>query len=371
MKKIEKLLTITIPAYNVETYLYRCLDSILECRDLLGYVEVLIINDGSLDRTEEIALEYAGRAPGTFRLISKENGGHGSAINTGIRHASGRYFLVLDGDDWLNTKALRILLETIKDLPPESQETACGAWKNRPVDLISYHYNRVDMHTGISEPVKQQNVQYSRVYAFDKLPDDGIYFALASICYRTGLLRDIGLRLQEHTYYVDVEYMLLPVPAIQNVLFLDIYLYKYFVGNELQSIYIPTMVKRYAHHDRVVRRVITETAWGQIGEMHKRYLFSILGKVLYTHYAAALIYDDCRRRGIRRAREFDSFLYAANAELYDHTRGQIPFLRIYRKYHFQETRIKRAYLYKTYLACAGKIKLLYSKVRKWRFPKNV
>ena len=97
-----KVLTILVPVYNTEKYIRRCLDSLL-VPEVLESIEVLVVNDGSKDRSPEIAQEYAEAFPDTVVLVNKENGGHGSTINTGIERANGKYFRVLDSDDWFNT----------------------------------------------------------------------------------------------------------------------------------------------------------------------------------------------------------------------------------------------------------------------------
>ena len=100
----KKVLTVTVPSYNVEEFLEECLDSFV-CPEIMDDIEVLIVNDGSTDSTAEIGRRYEEEWPGTFRLITKENGGHGSTINRGVEEASGEYFKVVDGDDWVNRKA--------------------------------------------------------------------------------------------------------------------------------------------------------------------------------------------------------------------------------------------------------------------------
>lgn len=106
-----KLLTITVPCFNSESYLKRCLDSlVMGGKD----VEIIVVNDGSTDRTGEIAESYAKRFPDLVTAVHKENGGHGSGVNTGLRLASGKYFKVVDSDDWLEEDAYRELLKQIK-----------------------------------------------------------------------------------------------------------------------------------------------------------------------------------------------------------------------------------------------------------------
>lgn len=350
MRTIDKLLTITVPAYNAGAYLCRCLQSVAQC-PLLQEIEVLIINDGSEDDTPQKAAVFVQKYPDTFRLINKKNGGHGSAINTGVSQASGAYFIVLDADDWLDAKALAVLLDTIKNI------------KKEKADLISFHYHRVHMETGVSMPVKQNGVVYQKLYQFEQLPVHDIYFALASTCYRTAMLQDMGLHLQENTYYVDVEYMLLPLPYIQTVYFLDIYLYKYFVGNTQQSIHIPTMVSRYAHHNRVMHRVINQLPLDQLTGKKRTYLQTMLEKLLFTHYAISLVYHPNKKQGVQQAAAFDSYLKKASPYLYRRVPMIVPFARIYRRYHFNLRKVKRAYAYKLYLKLtdAGK------KIRRMKF----
>ena len=115
---MEKVLTVTVPAYNVERYLNQTLESFIH-EDIMKDIEVLIIDDGSKDRTALIGKQYEQRYPDTFRVISKENGGHGSTINRGIREANGDYFKVVDGDDWVNTSDFVKLVQELKSCTAE------------------------------------------------------------------------------------------------------------------------------------------------------------------------------------------------------------------------------------------------------------
>lgn len=105
-----KLLTITIPCYNSAAYMRNCIESLLPGGD---EVEIIIVNDGSKDETKEIADEYAAKYPSIVKAIHKENGGHGSAVNAGIEHATGLYFKVVDSDDWVKNSAYLEILKTV------------------------------------------------------------------------------------------------------------------------------------------------------------------------------------------------------------------------------------------------------------------
>jgi len=111
---MKKLLSIVVPVYNVEAYIKKCLDSlILEDTDLMKQLEVIVVNDGTPDRSAEISREYVKRYPDTFRQIDKENGGHGSAWNVGLKEATGKYVRFLDSDDWFTN--LDLLLRDLAD----------------------------------------------------------------------------------------------------------------------------------------------------------------------------------------------------------------------------------------------------------------
>lgn len=103
-----KHLTITVPCFNSEDYLERCLDSLVIGGE---NVEIIIVNDGSTDRTGEIAEQYARQFPKIVTVVHKENGGHGSGVNAGLALATGMYFKVVDSDDWLEADAYRALLK--------------------------------------------------------------------------------------------------------------------------------------------------------------------------------------------------------------------------------------------------------------------
>ena len=108
-----KLLSITVPCYNSQDYLDKCVDSLLVGGE---EVEILLVNDGSADHTRQIAEAYAEKYPTIVKVINKENGGHGSAINAGIAAATGLFFKVVDSDDWVNAEAYRKVLDTLSEL---------------------------------------------------------------------------------------------------------------------------------------------------------------------------------------------------------------------------------------------------------------
>ena len=263
---MEKLLTVAIPAYNAESYLAYTLDSLCgtdgkkevfqanrenekerdaERRYRLKQVEILVIDDGSNDNTGEIADRYSEQYPETIRVIHKENGGHGSGINCGIREARGRYFKVVDADDWVEPEAFSHLLTALES----SHDDA----------VVSGFYWRFDNGTGevssfpekaeMEEPFK--GVRYGKSYSFDGIAEQ-VYMKMHGLTWRTEILKQMPLAIDEHCYYVDAEYILYPVPWIRTVSFIPDFVYQYRIGREGQSVSPEKMVQNKKNYDRVL-----------------------------------------------------------------------------------------------------------------------
>lgn len=295
-----KLLSIAVPCYNCEKTLAQTLDSF--CIDELPLLDIIIVNDGSSDRSFEIAQEYSNKFPASFRVINKPNGGHGSTINTAVGAAAGLYFKVVDGDDTLEADGLKALLECLK---------TCDA------DLVATHYKKVSDLDGTEISMRFSGVRYDKAYPFNELSfTSGLYFGIHSITYKTELLRQHNIKLQEHTFYVDVEYGVLPIVYVNNIRFLDVTTYRYRVGSLTQSIDPDNFVKRYEDHYRVVKRLVVFANENEMDLPHRQYIRSVLNKLCFTHYMLGAFYDTDSARGRERAREFDKWLKDHDALLY-------------------------------------------------------
>lgn len=241
-----KLLTIAIPSYNSQDYLNRCVDSLLIGEE---DVEILIVNDGSTDRTKEIADNYEAKYPGIVRAIHKENGGHGSAVNVGIDHASGIFFKVVDSDDWVKESAYLEILATLRKL--------VGGDKILDMLISNFVYEK--------EGAKRKKVISFR----HTLPENEFFtwkevghfkkaqnILMHSVIYRTKLLRDCGLRLPEHTFYVDNLFVFEPLPYVKNMYYVNVNFYRYYIGRDDQSVNEKVMIRRIDQQIRVNKRMI-------------------------------------------------------------------------------------------------------------------
>ena len=235
------LLTVVVPAYNAQGYLARALDS------LVGFgtdLEVLVVDDGSTDGTAALAQEYVDRHPGVVRLVSKPNGGHGSAINTGLELATGAYFKVVDADDWLDRPALVEVLTTLRGFVEE----------DRDVDLLvaNFVYEKVGKRTKTAVRYRgalprRRVIGWADTGHFAKRQ----YLMMHALTYRTAVLRATGLRLPEHTFYVDNLYAFVPLARVRTLYYLDVDLYRYFIGRADQSVQESVMLKRIDQQLRV------------------------------------------------------------------------------------------------------------------------
>lgn len=237
-----KLLTVAIPCYNSQDYMEKSIRSALTGGDR---VEVIVVDDGSKDNTLKIAKKYQEKFPDIVKVVHQENGGHGEAVNTGIKNATGLYFKVLDSDDCLGKKALAEVLDLLEDMVS----------KDAGLDMLitNFMYDKQGVkHKKIMKYKKAMPV--GRMFGWDELKFGTTqYLLMHSVIYRTKVLRECNMELPKHTFYVDNIYVFQPLPFIKNIYYLDVCLYKYFIGRDDQSVNENIMIKRLDQQYRVTR----------------------------------------------------------------------------------------------------------------------
>lgn len=237
-----KDITFVVPCYNAEAYMKRCLDSLLFCGE---DGEIIVIDDGSTDNTGEIADEYAAVYPNIVTVIHKANGGHGSGINAGLRIAAGRFFKVVDSDDWLDRRALERLMKCLKQ-------------QKDGVDMVVCNYVYDHLYEN-----RQKSVSFRNIFPEEKICDwqdmwffkPSQYLVMHALVFRTALLRESGVKLPAHTFYVDNLFAYKPLPYVQNIMYLDVDLYHYFLGRADQSVNEESYKKRIDQQIAVTKMV--------------------------------------------------------------------------------------------------------------------
>ncbi|MDO5574071.1 MAG: glycosyltransferase [bacterium] len=241
-----KLLTVAIPCYNSEAYMSKCIESLLPGGE---DVEILIVDDGSKDGTAQIADDYAAKYPSIIRAIHQENGGHGEAVNAGLRNATGMYYKVVDSDDWFKEDAYLAVLSKLREL--------AGEGKGLDMMICNFVYEK--------ESLKHKKVMTYRtalpkdqVFTWDQVKHflPGQYILMHSVIYRTRLLQDCGMELPKHTFYVDNIFVFHPLPFVKTMYYMDVNLYRYYIGREDQSVNEQVMIGRIDQQIRVNRIMI-------------------------------------------------------------------------------------------------------------------
>ena len=241
-----KLLTFAIPCYNSQDYMGKCIESLLPGGD---EVEILIIDDGSTDLTGDMADKYQEKYPNIIKVIHQENGGHGEAVNTGIKNASGLYFKVVDSDDRVDGEAYAQVLEKLRELT--------GGDTVLDMMLCNFVYDKDGakrkkiMHYEHSVPVEEL-VSWEDTKHFRK----GRYILMHSVIYRTKLLRKCGIELPKHTFYVDNIYVFEPLPYVKTIYYLPVNFYRYYIGREDQSVNESVMISRIDQQIKVTKLMI-------------------------------------------------------------------------------------------------------------------
>lgn len=305
----KKILTVCIPSYNAEKYLDRVLNSLFECSHFSA-MDILVVDDGSKDRTKSIAEVWAKKYPEHIRVISKVNGGHGSTINSAIPLAKGYYFRVIDADDWIDSSSMDLLIEKLiaHDFLGEGYP-----------DLISANYKRINQEDGSASDVNRSQLgclENDRIYKMDSTDFTDEFFSLGSLFYKTRLLQENfnELRLQEKTYYVDVEFMLYPLKYVKNFMLSDESIYRYSVGRAEQSISLSFFTRHFADHNRVMTRL---SQWykdneSYLSEPKRNYLKRIISLHFQTHAMLCLRSNSSRLISAKELEKFSHFITETN-----------------------------------------------------------
>lgn len=307
-----KLLSVAIPSYNAEGFMRKCIESLIPGGE---EVEIIIVNDGSKDGTGAIADEYAEKYPTIVKAVHQENGGHGEAVNAGLRHATGLYYKVVDSDDWVNEEAYLKILNKLAELVKSGDM----------VDMLisNYVYEK--------EGRKRKKVmQYRTAFPTDQVFtwDDvkflhvGQYILMHSVIYRTQMLKDCGLELPKHTFYVDNIYVYHPLPYVKKMYYMDVNFYRYYIGREGQSVQEKVMIGRIDQQLRVNKILIDDCdVWKLKNKKLRNYMLSYL-EIMMT-VSSILAIRSRTEENLAKKKELWQYLKAKDIRSYKKIRRSI------------------------------------------------
>lgn len=307
-----KLLSVAIPCYNSEQYMEHAIESLLVGGEDM---EILVVDDGSKDGTARIADEYAAKYPAVIKAIHQENGGHGQAVNTGLANATGIYFKVVDSDDWVDADSLRKVLELLRRVVEDGKS----------LDLLICNYVYENVYLKKSRVMDYRTAMpKDTFFTWDEIRHfkASQYILMHSVFYRTKLLRDCGLKLPKHTFYVDNIFVYDPLPSVKTMYYLDVDFYRYFIGRSDQSVNEKMMIARIDQQIRVTKHMI---------ESHD--LTAIRNKKLHGYMAnylcmmmtisSVFLIKSGTEENLKKKEELWEYLKKANPRMYKEIRGKL------------------------------------------------
>jgi glycosyltransferase involved in cell wall biosynthesis len=307
-----KILSVAIPCYNSQEYMRYCIESLLVGGE---DVEILIVNDGSVDKTAEIADEYAKAYPTIVKAIHQENGGHGEAVNAGIRNATGLYYKVVDSDDWVDTRSYLKILDKIREFIAEDQL----------VDMVISNFVYEKEGAKFKKVMKYDNVlPEGKIFTWDDVKDfrKGQYILMHSVIYKTKLLRDCKLELPKHTFYVDNLFVYVPLQYVERMYYMNLEFYRYLIGREDQSVNEKIMIKRIDQQIKVNKLMIEQVQLENVkNQKLNQYMFNYLE--IITVISSVLLIRSGTAENLEKKKELWNYIKNKDLQLYHKLRHGI------------------------------------------------
>lgn len=306
-----KILTVVVPCYNSEAYMNKCLKTVISAGE---DVEVIIVDDGSTDRTAEIADEYGENYPSIVKIIHKENGGHGDAVNTGLENATGVFFKVVDSDDWVDTDVYAKVVKVLKKAVDNEMDML----------LTNFVYDKAGVR-------RKKVMKYESAFPERKLIGWGDkikltkaqYILMHSVIYRTQVLRQCDLKLPKHTFYVDNIFIFKPLPYVRKIYYLNVDLYHYFIGRNDQSVNEKVMISRLEQQMRVNRIMIDifVEEKDRVNSYLYKYMFQYVDMMMCVSSVMAILSND--KEKLKAKDELWNYLKSKDEQLYHKYRRTI------------------------------------------------
>ena len=300
-----KYISFAIPSYNSEDYISRAIESILPGGE---DVEIIIVNDGSKDGTLKIAKEYKEKYPDIIKVVDKENGGHGDAVNFGLANATGKYFKVVDSDDWVNEEALLLILSFLKELERDDKE----------IDMLVSNYVYEKVGAAHKKCIHYRNVlPQDKIFTWDEIGLFHLdqYILMHSVIYRTSMIKLSQMTLPKHTFYVDNIYVYYPLPHVRKIYYMDVDFYRYFIGREDQSVNEKVMISRVDQQIFVTKTMIDMYHLRDISSRKLRHYMVNYLAIMMT-VSSILLIRSKKQENLEKKRELWRYLKKKDLKIY-------------------------------------------------------
>ncbi len=284
-----KLLSVSVAAYNAQDYLREVLDS-FTCIKNKDLVEVFVVDDGGIDASLEIAQEYEGKYPGVFRAIHKSNGGWGSTVNYSIQNASGKFFRLLDGDDYFSSENLDAFIDYLKIIESDIVMTPF-------VSFYDDDYKRQELYG------PGNDVEFQKLYRLEEVQGRMI-LSMHGITVKTQLLKESNIKIKEKVLYRDMEFTAYALTIGQTVSFFELPVYYYRLGREGQSVSKNAYIKHSAEHESIVYDILSISE-KQCNQQKKSVFYDLARGACLQQYAI-FFYTENNNMTRRKVMSFDN-----------------------------------------------------------------
>lgn len=313
--KEEKILTISVAAYNLGDMIRTNLESFCNS-SIINDIEVIVTDDESKDNTAQIVEEFVEKYPNSVKLIKQKNSGPGSTVNSGIKNATGKYFKMVDGDDWVET---------------ENLETFINYLKNTDADIVLTNY---EIYSDKEKKIIEKNkleLEENKEAKFEDVCKN-LKLDMHHTTIKTEILQKNNIIL-DNGFYTDVEYLLLPMEFAKTVVYYNLDIYIYRIARAGQSVSIPSMQKNIEMHDLVLKRLIKfYENNSKLGNNTKDYLSNRISIMADTQLGILLTFEP--RKEIKdKIKEFNKYLRDASTDIYNkYKKSKKSRLLLYSKY---------------------------------------
>lgn len=300
---MSKILSISIAAYNIENCIMETLDTLIVDRDTLNKIQVIIVNDGSKDKTPELAAEYCTKYPDSFFLINKQNGGYGSTVNAALKIATGRYFRLLDGDDWYFTENLKSYITFLEQTD---------------ADIVLTPYVEYYENNGTEKLWDRQHLEPLKEYKVEEIKSSELTdIKMHELAVKTSMMKKCGIEITEHCFYTDTEYAFLNFFYAKTIVKFNLPIYKYRIGRVGQSVSIKGRLKHSEDAARVLDKIVTlyEAEKNELSGVKKQLLWDTIKVNAEFQYTTYLLFEQSKEN-VGRIKHYDEKLKQISESLY-------------------------------------------------------